>query len=91
MHSYKGVVAEYPLWVEQLTGSPSLALSLVGADVAHTMRELAGPYNPEIAELLRPGTLRASFGVNTVDNAVHVTDLPTDGPLECKFVFHVIA
>jgi nucleoside-diphosphate kinase len=31
---------------------------------------------------LRPRTLRALFGVDKVQNAVHCTDLPEDGLLE---------
>ncbi len=40
---------------------------------------------------LAPTSLRATFGVNRVRNAVHVTDVDVDGPLECKFVFHVVS
>ncbi|XP_040449983.1 nucleoside diphosphate kinase 7 isoform X3 [Falco naumanni] len=36
----------------------------------------------EIARHLRPGTLRAVFGKNKIQNAVHCTDLPEDGLLE---------
>lgn len=36
----------------------------------------------EIARHLRPATLRALYGKNKVQNAVHCTDLPEDGVLE---------
>ncbi|XP_044297495.1 nucleoside diphosphate kinase 7 isoform X5 [Varanus komodoensis] len=36
----------------------------------------------EIARYLRPGTLRAIYGKNKIQNAVHCTDLPEDGLLE---------
>lgn len=80
------------------------------------LRELAGPYDSEIAyeqrscrvsrclllgvtacwgavcrRVLAPASLRATFGLNRVRNGVHVTDVDVDGPLECKFVFHVVA
>lgn len=41
-----------------------------------------GPIDPEVASHLRPDTLRAKYGVNRVENAVHCTDLPEDGLLE---------
>ena len=37
-----------------------------------------------------PDSIRAQFGVNNVDNGVHVTDLPTDGQLETNFFFKVL-
>ncbi|RLV99025.1 hypothetical protein DV515_00010233, partial [Chloebia gouldiae] len=35
-----------------------------------------------LARHLRPGTLRAVFGTDKIQNAVHCTDLPEDGLLE---------
>ncbi|EMP34109.1 Nucleoside diphosphate kinase 7 [Chelonia mydas] len=43
------------------------------------------PHGQEIARHLRPGTLRAIFGKNKIQNAVHCTDLPEDGLLEVRF------
>lgn len=42
------------------------------------------PFLQEIARHLRPRTLRAKFGINKVQNAVHCTDLPEDASLEVK-------
>ena len=44
-----------------------------------------GFFFKEIARHLRPRTLRARFGKNKVQNAVHCTDLPEDGLLEVIF------
>ncbi len=38
--------------------------------------------DPDIAQHIRPGTLRARFGISKVKNAVHCTDLPDDAQLE---------
>lgn len=38
----------------------------------------------EIARYLRPGTIRAHYGKNKIQNAVHCTDLPEDGLLEVR-------
>jgi len=53
-------------------------------------REFAGPADSEIARYLRPKSLRAKFGLNKVENAVHCTDLPEDGVLEAEFFFNVL-
>ncbi|XP_041114963.1 nucleoside diphosphate kinase 7-like isoform X2 [Polyodon spathula] len=44
----------------------------------------------EIARHLRPQTLRAVFGKNKVQNAVHCTDLPDDGILEVQYFFRIL-
>ena len=44
----------------------------------------------EIARHLRPKTLRAQFGTNKIQNAVHCTDLPEDGLLEVRACFRNI-
>lgn len=48
----------------------------------NTFRAICGPHDPEIARTIRPGTIRAKFGIDRVKNAVHCTDLPEDGVLE---------
>ena len=49
-----------------------------------------GPYDPVIAQHLKPDTLRAKFGESRVKNAVHCTDLPEDGSLECQYFFDIM-
>ncbi|XP_049335524.1 nucleoside diphosphate kinase 7 isoform X2 [Astyanax mexicanus] len=44
----------------------------------------------EIARHLRPTTLRALYGKNKVQNAVHCTDLPEDGLLEVQYFFKIL-
>lgn len=87
---YKGVVPQYKKWVAELASGPAIALELVGEDVAAQFRKFVGPYNPEIAAILRPKSLRAKHGESAERNAVHCTDLSNDGPLESKFIFHVV-
>lgn len=88
--AYKGVVPEHPMWVSQLSSGKCVALQVRGDDIVNRLRSMAGPYDPEIARHLRPHSLRAKFGVTTVTNCVHVTDLPHDGPLESQFLFEVL-
>lgn len=87
---YKGVVHEYPEMVSQLTSGPCIALEIRAQDAPHAFREMAGPSDPEIARHLRPRTLRARFGKNKVQNAIHCTDLPEDGLLEVEYFFKIL-
>jgi nucleoside-diphosphate kinase len=90
LEPYKGVVPDFERWVKELSSGPCVAVEVRGDMAVHRLRELAGPHDSVLAKALRPDTLRARFGVDSTMNAVHVTDIEVDGPLECKFIFHVL-
>lgn len=77
-------------WVSELSSGTSYVFELTGENAVESLRQLCGPYIPEVARTLSPDSIRARFGVDTVRNGVHCTDLPLDGPLESKFLFHVL-
>ncbi|KAJ8350381.1 hypothetical protein SKAU_G00255110 [Synaphobranchus kaupii] len=87
---YKGVVDEYANLVSELCTGPCMVLEIRGAEAPRTFREFCGPADPELARHLRPATLRAQFGKNKVQNAVHCTDLPEDGVLEVQYFFKIL-
>mmetsp|Transcript_21800 Transcript_21800/g.52094 ORF Transcript_21800/g.52094 Transcript_21800/m.52094 type:complete len:375 (-) Transcript_21800:558-1682(-) len=92
---YKGVVhpGEFSSMVDELSRGPLIAFEIIdpdGADPCEPFRELCGPADPEIARVLRAGTLRARFGDLKVTNAVHSTDLAEDGPLEVNYFFEIL-
>lgn len=91
---YHGVVSEYPGYVTQLLSGKCLALEIQGPlgtqDTPSQFRELVGPANVDIARDLRPNTIRAKFGKNSVENAVHVTDLSEDAYFEVEFIFRTV-
>ncbi|RYG45505.1 hypothetical protein EON67_10530, partial [archaeon] len=87
---YRGVCREHEAWISHLASGQSIIMELRGHDVVPRLRELAGPYDPVVARALRPDSLRARFGVDAVRNALQVTDIDVDGPLETKFFFHVL-
>lgn len=88
---YRDIYTPYSGMLDQICSSPVLAVMVTGGEfVVEDFRQLAGPLNPEIAKTLRPESLRALFGEDLVRNAVHCTDLPEDGEMECKFVFDSI-
>lgn len=88
---YKGVVPEYVEMVNQLTSGMTVALEVTGNGGQASFREFCGPADPEIARHLRSNTLRAKFGTHKLQNAVHCTDLPDDGPLELEYFFSILA
>jgi hypothetical protein len=42
------------------------------------------------AKELYPDTIRAIFGQDRVRNAIHCTDLPKDGVIECEYFFKIL-
>ena len=89
---YKGIYPQFSSMIEQLAESPLLAVMVAGGpDVVAEFREFCGPLNPDLGKNLRPETLRARFGTTTTKNAVHCTDLPDDGEMECMYLFQTIA
>lgn len=96
---YKGVMppGEYSAAVDELSAGPCLAVELAakagmvpGMCPVEALREVCGPADPELARVLRPGSLRAQFGASRVCNAVHCTDLSEDGKLESSYFFGIL-
>ncbi|ETI43811.1 hypothetical protein L914_10926 [Phytophthora nicotianae] len=88
---YKGVVRQYHEMLKYMCSSPCLALEVRGEDVVRRFREFCGPFDVQVAKALRPDSLRAKFGRSTIYNALHCTDCPEDGVLECQFVFRSLS
>ena len=98
---YQGILAdiEYNATTMELTSGRLLALELTQAnngssktdtDVITAFRNLCGPYPVHIAKKIRSDCLRAQFGSTVAENAVHCTDLQTDGVLECEYFFGIL-
>ena len=83
----------YVLQADELASGPSIVLEIGSADgsnVVESVRHFCGPADPKVAQAIRPGTLRAKYGANKVQNAVHCTDLEGDGAFESNFMFEVL-
>lgn len=90
------MLPKYTALIEHMCITPVLAVLVTGgakdnATVVSSFREFAGPQNPSLAKALRPRSLRALFGADSVRNAVHCTDLEDDGELECRYFFETLA
>ncbi len=86
---YRGVLPEYIPVTEQMTTGPCIVLEIRQENAVVSFRELCGPIDSEIAKSLRPKSLRARFGVDRIKNAIHCTDLPEDGVIECEYFFKI--
>jgi len=53
-------------------------------------RQLAGPWDIEIAKEIRPDSIRAKCGETRVLSGIHCTDLETDGESECEYCFQIL-
>ena len=95
---YDGVMPSYKDMVDDLCTGPAVALEVKKSatqlegpgSVVTALRDFVGPWDVEMAKELRPGTIRAKYGVSRTQNAVHVTDLADDGEAECAYFFEVL-
>lgn len=70
--------------VRYMSSGPIVAAVIEGEDVVRKNRELMGATNPEFAE---EGTLRALYGTNVQQNAVHGSDSPASAAQEIPLLF----
>ena len=88
---YKGVLPEYSSMVDAIVCGPVIAMEVRQNDCVKKLRALVGPHDPDIAKALRPNTIRAKFGQNTVNNAVHCSDLEEDATIEVDYIFNKVS
>jgi nucleoside-diphosphate kinase len=70
--------------VEYITSGPVVAVELEHDEAVARLRELIGATNPADA---RPGTVRAMYGKNIQNNAVHGSDAPQTAEKELAIAF----
>jgi nucleoside-diphosphate kinase len=94
---YKGVFPQYVELVDEMSSGSLIALEVKKhaegrtGDIVEDFRAHAGPWDYTVACELHPQSIRAKFGRSSVANAIHCTDLPKDGVLECEYFFKVLA
>mmetsp|Transcript_10509 Transcript_10509/g.15607 ORF Transcript_10509/g.15607 Transcript_10509/m.15607 type:complete len:352 (-) Transcript_10509:1183-2238(-) len=89
--AYKSVLHNYNDAVSDFCTGPIIALEVRAMNAVQFFRKIAGPWDVGIAKELFPDTIRARFGVNHVQNAIHCTDIPEDASLELSYFFDVLA
>ena len=90
---YRGIYPNYVQVMEHLCSGPCLAIMITNSngDTVSEFRDFCGPFDSRLAKVLRPKSLRAKFGLDTVYNVLHCTDLSDDGSMECEFLFNTLA
>lgn len=86
---YKGVLADYQATVDSISGNSWVVqfASTNSVEALPTVRSICGPYDPAIAKALVPKSIRARFGVDRVNNAVHCVDVAEDSIVYPQFFF----
>jgi len=87
---YKGILPEFMQMVEHVSSAPIIVMEVRQENAVQALRKIIGPHDPEIARHSHPGTIRAKYGIDRVNNAVHCTDLVEDGVLECEYFFSIL-
>lgn len=70
--------------VAKMSSGPVVALALKGDNAIKHLREVVGATNPEKAA---PGTIRALYGKNVTENAIHASDSASSAEREIAFFF----
>lgn len=70
--------------VSFMTSGPVMLMCLAGENAVAKNREIMGATDPKKAN---PGTVRAKFGDNMGENAVHGSDSPTSAERELSLFF----
>lgn len=87
---YDGVVPDFGEHVSQLSQGLCMAMEIRSENAVATFRQTCGPWDIDMAKELYPDSIRGRFGINRIQNAVHCTDLPQDGALECEYCFRLL-
>ncbi len=73
--------------VEFMTSGPVVAMVLEGENVIQRVREIIGPTDSEEARKTAPDSIRALFGTDKGQNAVHASDSEESANYEIPFIF----
>lgn len=84
---FYAVHRERPFFAELvsfMSRGPIVVMALERENAVSHYREVIGATNPEAAA---EGTIRKLYGSNLTENAVHGSDSPENGQLECAYFF----
>lgn len=87
---YKGVLPYYAEIISEMISASCIFMEVRAEGVVEALRKLSGPHDVELARHIMSDSLRARFGKSDAMNAVHCTDLASDGELEVRYVFEIL-
>ena len=76
--------------IDQCVSGQLIAMEVRQDDVVQSFKALCGPMNSEVARVQAPTSIRAIHGIDKVMNAVHCTDLASDGVMEVEYFFVIL-
>ena len=88
---YRGVIDNYIDVTTEFASGPVIAIEVMkphGNSVLE-LRELCGPSDINVARIIRPESIRAKFGINNTQIAVHCSDIPEEAPIESQYFFEL--
>ncbi len=77
----------FPELVEFMSSGPCIVLVLEGEDVIERLRKLMGATDSRKA---KKGTIRARYGADVQNNAVHGSDSPESAAFEIGYFFNAL-
>jgi len=88
---YKGILPDYNAMIDQCISGPLIALEIRQENAVQQFKQLCGAFDPTSGRGKgEANTLRTRYGNSRVQNAVHCTDLPDEGTLDCEFFFVIL-
>jgi nucleoside-diphosphate kinase len=75
--------------IDEIISGPVLAMEI--ACSVNEFRAHVGPWDVDVAQKLHPTSIRAKFGKNTIQNAVHCTDLREEANNELSYFFDILS
>lgn len=75
--------------VSLISEAPVIACELMSEDAVGRWREVLGPTDSTVARKEAPGSIRARFGTDAMQNACHGSDSPQSASREAEFFFGV--
>lgn len=93
--SYKGIIARWSEYCDALSSGQCYAIEVSSelpidqVDCVAVGREFAGPFEPIVAQHLRPESIRARYGSDLVSNCLFVTDIPEETEIHSDFWFRL--
>lgn len=75
--------------IDEIISGPVLAMEI--ACSVNEFRAHVGPWDVDVAQKLHPTSIRAKFGKNTIQNALHCTDLREEANNELSYFFDILS
>ncbi len=80
----------YQELVEFMTSGPVVAAVLEGEEAIQRTRDIIGPTDSEEARKIAPDTIRAKYGTDKGQNAIHASDSKESASYEIPFIFSAL-